>query len=127
MSKKIHNGAGGHFGFTPLEKMPGFLRGTLGLNIFKKVQGSEINHQNILARKWSLKLGFSPYYYDGWQCCRLTQHVRAGPMSRGTCHLPANMRRWANFVLPLAHRLRAGPAVNQRLANVSCLLVWALV
>ena len=30
----FHNGAGGHFGFTPLEKMTGILRGTLGLNIF---------------------------------------------------------------------------------------------
>ena len=49
----VHNGAGGHFGFLPVEKMPGFLRGTLGLNIFYKVQGSQINHQNILVRKWS--------------------------------------------------------------------------
>ena len=30
----FHNGAGGHFGFMPLEKMLVFLRGTLGLNIF---------------------------------------------------------------------------------------------
>ena len=30
----FHNGAGGHFKFTPLQKMPGFLRGTVGLNIF---------------------------------------------------------------------------------------------
>ena len=30
----FHNGAGRYFGFTPLEKMPGFLRGTWGLNLF---------------------------------------------------------------------------------------------
>ena len=30
----FHNGAGGPFGFTPVKKIPGFLRGTLGLNIF---------------------------------------------------------------------------------------------
>ena len=38
----------------PYKKMPGFSRGTLGLNIFLKVQGSQINHQNTKrARKWS--------------------------------------------------------------------------
>ena len=30
----FHNGAVGYFGFTPLKKMPGFLRRTLELNIF---------------------------------------------------------------------------------------------
>ena len=44
------------------KKMPGFLRGTPGLNIFEKVEGRQINYQTILARKWSWKLGFSPYY-----------------------------------------------------------------
>ena len=33
-----------HFGFISLENNAEFLRGTLGLNIFLKVQGSQINH-----------------------------------------------------------------------------------
>ena len=49
----FHNGAGGHFELTPLEKNAGIFARDTGAKYFLKVQGSQINHQNILARKWS--------------------------------------------------------------------------
>ena len=35
---------------------------------FKRVQGSQPNRQNILARKWLWKLGLSPYYCEPFAC-----------------------------------------------------------
>ena len=55
--------------------------------------------------------------------CPITQTSKCPSIERGdTCYfcenLPTNMGRWPNAGLLLAHR----PTVNQRWANVSCLL-----
>ena len=48
------NGAGGHLRFMPLEKNARiFARDTGAKYFLKGSRGSQINHQNILARKWS--------------------------------------------------------------------------
>ena len=40
------------------QKMLGLLEGTWGLNLFLRVHRAQINHQNILARGWSLNLSY---------------------------------------------------------------------